>query len=123
MKTTIELAGDLCIYGASHPPDISKRCWKKELVEYASGYGARADGVSAQTRSRKQNDKLAGTHGRHFYGISFEFMGRRFPFIVAAITTFFALIGLYLVRRSDPAEVLRRTTGRRHLQCFGCSMG
>jgi hypothetical protein len=46
-KTTIKLKGDLCIYGASHPSGHFKKIvWKKGvgLVEYASGYGAHADG-------------------------------------------------------------------------------
>ena len=46
-KTTIKLKGDLCIYEASHPSGHFKKVvWKKGvgLVEYASGYGARADG-------------------------------------------------------------------------------
>jgi hypothetical protein len=46
-KTTIKLKGDLCIYEASHPSGHSKKIvWKKAagLVEYASGYGAHADG-------------------------------------------------------------------------------
>jgi hypothetical protein len=46
-KTTIKLKGDLCIYEASHPSGhFKKSVWKKGvgLVEYASGYGAHADG-------------------------------------------------------------------------------
>jgi len=46
-KTTIKLKGDLCVYDASHPSGhFRKIIWKKGvgLVEYASGYGARADG-------------------------------------------------------------------------------
>jgi hypothetical protein len=46
-KTTIKLKGDLCIYEASHPSGHFKKIvWKKAagLVEYASGYGAHADG-------------------------------------------------------------------------------
>jgi hypothetical protein len=46
-KTTIKLKGDLCIYEASHPSGHFKKIvWKKRvgLVEYASGYGAHADG-------------------------------------------------------------------------------
>jgi len=46
-KTTIKLKGDLCVYEASHPSSHFKKViWKKGvgLVEYASGYGARADG-------------------------------------------------------------------------------
>ncbi len=46
-KTTISVKGDLCIYDSSHPSGHFKRLvWKKGvgLVEYASGYGAHADG-------------------------------------------------------------------------------
>jgi hypothetical protein len=46
-KTTIKVKGDLCIYEASHPSGHFKKVvWKKGvgLVEYASGYGAHADG-------------------------------------------------------------------------------
>jgi hypothetical protein len=46
-KTTIRLKGDLCIYDASHPSGHFKKVvWKKGvgLLEYASGYGAHADG-------------------------------------------------------------------------------
>ena len=46
-KTTIKLKGDLCIYEATHPSGHFKKIvWKKGvgLVEYASGYGAHADG-------------------------------------------------------------------------------
>jgi len=46
-KTTIRLKGDLCVYDASHPSGHFKKIvWKKDvgLVEYASGYGAHADG-------------------------------------------------------------------------------
>jgi hypothetical protein len=46
-KTTIKLKGDLCTYNASHPSGHFKKIvWKKGvgLVEYASGYGAHADG-------------------------------------------------------------------------------
>jgi hypothetical protein len=46
-KTTIKLKGDLCVYDASHPSGHFKKIvWKKGvgLVEYASGYGAHADG-------------------------------------------------------------------------------
>jgi hypothetical protein len=46
-KTTINVKGDLCIYEANHPSGHFKKIvWKKGvgLVEYASGYGARADG-------------------------------------------------------------------------------
>ena len=58
-KTTIKLKGDLCIYEATHPSGHFKKIvWKKSvgLVEYASGYGARADGyrLKREVRSRKQ---------------------------------------------------------------------
>ncbi len=58
-KTTIKLKGDLCIYEATHPSGHFKKIvWKKGvgLVEYASGYGARADGyrLKREVRSRKQ---------------------------------------------------------------------
>jgi hypothetical protein len=46
-KTTIKLKGDLCIYDSSHPSGHFKKVvWKKGvgLLEYASGYGAHADG-------------------------------------------------------------------------------
>ena len=46
-KTTIKLKGAFCIYEASHPfGHFKKIVWKKGmgLVEYASGYGAHADG-------------------------------------------------------------------------------
>jgi len=58
-KTTIRLKGDLCIYDASHPSvHFKKVVWKKgiELLEYASGYGAHADGyrLKRTTTSQKQ---------------------------------------------------------------------
>lgn len=46
-KTTISVKGDLSVYDSSHPSGHFKKVvWKKGvgLVEYASGYGARADG-------------------------------------------------------------------------------
>jgi len=46
-KTTISVKGDLCVYDSSHPSGHFKKIvWKKGvgLVEYASGYGAHADG-------------------------------------------------------------------------------
>ena len=57
-KTTIKLKGDLCIYEASHPSGHFKEIvWKKGvgLVEYASGYGAHADGyrLKREVRGRK----------------------------------------------------------------------
>jgi len=58
-KTTIKLKGNLCVYEASHPSGHFKKIvWKKGvgLVEYASGYGARADGyrLKREVTSRKQ---------------------------------------------------------------------
>ena len=58
-KTTIKLKGDLCIYDASHPSGHFKKIvWKKGvgLVEYASGYGAHADGyrLKREVTSQKQ---------------------------------------------------------------------
>jgi hypothetical protein len=57
-KTTIKLKGDLCICEASHPSGHFKNIvWKKGigLVEYASGYGAHADGyrLKREATSRK----------------------------------------------------------------------
>jgi hypothetical protein len=46
-ETTIKVKGDLCVYEATHPSGHFKKIvWKKGigLVEYASGYGAHADG-------------------------------------------------------------------------------
>jgi hypothetical protein len=46
-KTTISVKGDLCVFDSSHPSGHFKKIvWKKGvgLVEYASGYGAHADG-------------------------------------------------------------------------------
>jgi hypothetical protein len=46
-KTTIRLKGDLCIYDTRHSSGHFKKVvWKKGigLLEYASGYGAHADG-------------------------------------------------------------------------------
>src|SRR5262245_6422769 len=46
-KTSITAKGDLCVYDSSHPSGHFKKIvWKKGvgLVEYASGYGAHADG-------------------------------------------------------------------------------
>jgi hypothetical protein len=46
-KMTIKLKGSLCIYDAGHPSGHFKKIvWKKGvgLIEYASGYGAHADG-------------------------------------------------------------------------------
>ena len=46
-KTTTSVKGDVCVYDSSHPSGHFKKIvWKKGvgLVEYASGYGAHADG-------------------------------------------------------------------------------
>ena len=58
-KTTIKLKGNLCIYEATHPSGHFKKIvWKKGLglVEYASGYGAHADGyrLKREVTSQKQ---------------------------------------------------------------------
>ena len=56
-KTTIRLKGDLCIYDSSHPSGHFKKIvWKKGagLVEYASGYGAHADGYRLKRVTTKQ---------------------------------------------------------------------
>jgi len=56
-KTTIKLKGDLCIYEATHPSGhFRKIVWRKGvgLVEYASGYGARADGYRLKRVAAKQ---------------------------------------------------------------------
>jgi len=58
-KTTIKFKGDLCIYEATHPSGHFKKIvWKKGLglVEYASGYGAHADGyrLKREVTSQKQ---------------------------------------------------------------------
>jgi hypothetical protein len=58
-KTTITLKGDLCIYEANHPSGHFKKIvWKKGvgLIEYASGYGAHADGyrLKREVTSQKQ---------------------------------------------------------------------
>ena len=58
-KTTIKLKGDLCIYDASHPSGHFKKIiWKKGvgLVEYASGYGAHADGYRLKRVAAKQKE-------------------------------------------------------------------
>ena len=57
-RTTIKLKRDLCIYEASHPSGHFKKIvWKKgvELVEYASGYGAHADGYWLKREVTNQN--------------------------------------------------------------------
>jgi hypothetical protein len=56
-KTIIRLNGDLCVYDASHPSGHFKKIvWKKGvgLVEYASGYGARADGYRLKREVTRQ---------------------------------------------------------------------
>ena len=56
-KTTIKLKGDLCIYDSSHPSGHFKKIiWKKGvgLVEYASGYGAHADGYRLKRTTTAQ---------------------------------------------------------------------
>jgi len=58
-KTTIKLKGNLCIYEANHPSGHFKKIvWKKRvgLVEYASGYGAHADGyrLKREVTNQKQ---------------------------------------------------------------------
>jgi hypothetical protein len=56
-KTTIKLKGDLCVYDASHPSGHFKKIvWKKSvgLVEYASGYGAHADGYRLKREATGQ---------------------------------------------------------------------
>lgn len=56
-KTTIKVKGDLCIYEATHPSGhFRKIVWKKGvgLVEYASGYGAQADGYRLKRVVAKQ---------------------------------------------------------------------
>ena len=56
-KTTIKLKGDICIYEATHPSGHFKNIvWKKGvgLVEYASGYGAHADGYRLKRTATAQ---------------------------------------------------------------------
>jgi hypothetical protein len=56
-KTTIRLKSDLCVYDASHPSGHFKKIvWKKGggLVEYASGYGAHADGYRLKREATSQ---------------------------------------------------------------------
>jgi len=56
-KTTIKLKGELCIYEATHPSGhFKKTVWKKRigLVEYASGYGAHADGYRLKREATGQ---------------------------------------------------------------------
>jgi hypothetical protein len=57
-KTTIRLKGDLCVYDASHPSGHFKKVvWQKGigLVEYASGYGAHADGYRLKRTTTTKN--------------------------------------------------------------------
>jgi hypothetical protein len=54
--TTIEVKGDECTYLTSHNSDhFSKMVWKKGvgLIEYASGYGAHADGYRLNRAAMK----------------------------------------------------------------------
>ncbi|HEY2625954.1 MAG TPA: hypothetical protein VGI41_04290 [Candidatus Udaeobacter sp.] len=56
-KTTIRLKGDQCTYETSHPSGHFKKVvWKKNvgLVEYASGYGAHADGYRLKRTATTQ---------------------------------------------------------------------
>jgi len=56
-KTTITLKGNLCVYDSSHPSGHFKKIvWKKGvgLVEYASGYGAHADGYRLKRTTTAQ---------------------------------------------------------------------
>src|SRR6266480_1137969 len=58
-KTTIRLKDNLCVYDANHPSGHFKKIiWEKGvgLVEYASGYGAHADGyrLKRETTTQKQ---------------------------------------------------------------------
>jgi len=67
-KTTIKLKGDLCIYEATHPSGHFKKIvWKKGvgLVEYASGYGAHADGfrLKREVISQKRYDSGKFSNG------------------------------------------------------------
>ena len=58
-KTTIKLKGDVCIYEATHPSGHFKKIiWKREvgLVEYASGYGAHADGYRLKRAAATQKE-------------------------------------------------------------------
>src|SRR5881398_2379697 len=62
-KTTIKLKGDLCIYDSSHPSGHFKKIvWKKGvgLVEYASGYGAHADGYRLNRVEKRQKLQIGG---------------------------------------------------------------
>ena len=113
-KTTIKLKGDLCIYEASHPSGHFKKIvWKKGvgLVEYASGYGAHADGYRLKREVTGQ--KRVRFRGEFSEGLNkfMEFLLQLPPpisfFIVSAVTTFFTLAGLYLVRRRYSADVLK----------------
>ena len=58
-KTTIRLKDNLCVYDGNHPSGHFKKIiWKKGvgLVEYASGYGAHANGyrLKRETTTQKQ---------------------------------------------------------------------
>src|SRR5439155_823928 len=59
--TTIEVKGDECTYLASHNSGHFKKVvWKKGvgLVEYASGYGAHADGYRLKRTTTTQNRQM-----------------------------------------------------------------
>jgi hypothetical protein len=56
-KTAISAKGDLCVYDSSHPSGHFKKIvWKKGvgLLEYASGYGAHADGYRLKRVARQK---------------------------------------------------------------------
>ena len=56
-KMTIRLKDDLCVYESSHPSGHFKKIvWKKGvgLLEYASGYGAHADGYQLKRVEKRQ---------------------------------------------------------------------
>lgn len=57
-ETTIEVKGDLCTFMSSHNSGhFRKLVWKKGtgLIEYAGGYGARADGYRLKRAAKKKN--------------------------------------------------------------------
>src|SRR4029453_9346448 len=111
-KTTIKLKRDFCIYEATHPSGHFKKIvWKKGvgLVEYASGYGAHADGYRLKREVTGQKRKDSGAYSERLTFMRFFF---QLPppvsfFIVSSLTTFVGLGGLYLVRRKYSAEVLK----------------
>ena len=62
-KTTIRLKDDLCVYESSHPSGHFKKVvWKKGvgLLEYASGYGAHADGYRLNRVEKRQKLQIGG---------------------------------------------------------------